>query len=149
MTRRPPRLALALVARFVPDGEPLIGDLQEEYERRRSRLWLWSQSLAAVAGAVLRRSGEIRPLRLVDQQPLDAIERTLAMHRRRREVSPTPSPLPGSLGLVILGGLITALAPLIWWGLLVTVVAGLGLAAILTAAHRRQPPAAPRRRFQL
>jgi hypothetical protein len=145
MTRRPPRLALALVTRFVPDNEALIGDLLEEFARRPSRLWLWSQSLSAVLAAILHRNGEVRPLRLVEQQPLDAIDRTIEMHRRRREVSPTPNPLPAGLGLVILGGLVTALAPVIWWGLLMTFVAGLALAWILTAAYKRPSPPATRR----
>jgi hypothetical protein len=146
MTRRPPRLALALVARFVPDSDPLIGDLLEEYARRQSRVWFWRQSLAAVTRAVTQPSGEVRPLRLLDQQPFDAIERTLELHRRHREVSPTPSPLPGGLGLVILGGLVTALAPVIWLGLLITFIAGVGLAAILARTHSRQaPPRATRR----
>jgi hypothetical protein len=137
MTRQPPRFALALVARFVPDSEPIVGDLQEEFAHGRSRLWIWWQSLAAVAAASLRANGEIRPLRLVDDQPFDAIERTREIHRRRRDISPSASPLPGGLGLVILGGLVTAVAPVIWLGLLLTVVAGLGLAWGLAAAHKR------------
>jgi hypothetical protein len=143
MTAQPPRLALALVARFVPDSEALAGDLVEEFARRPSRPWFWWQSLSAVATAVWNGDGEVRPLRLVDQQPFDAIERTRDLHRRRRDISPSASPLPGSLGLVILGGLVTALAPIIWWGLLITTLAGLGLAALLAVAHRsalsRQP----------
>jgi hypothetical protein len=137
MTRQPPRFALALVARFVPDSEPIVGDLQEESAHGRSRLWIWWQSLAAVAAASLHPNGEIRPLRLVDEQPFDAIERTREVHRRRRDISPSASPLPGGLGLVILGGLVTAIAPVIWLGLLLTVVAGLMLAWALTAAHKR------------
>jgi hypothetical protein len=145
MTRQPPRLALTLVARFVPDSEPLIGDLTEEFARRQSSIWIWWQSLSAIAAAFYRPTGEIRPLRLVDEQPLDAIERTLEMHRRRRDVSPSPSPLPGSLGLVILGGLVTAVAPIIWLGLLITFFGGVGLAALLAAAHRREAPRSPAR----
>ena len=137
MTRQPPRFALALVARFVPDSEPLIGDMEEEFAQGRSRLWIWWQSLAAVVAASLRTNGEIRPLQLVDEQPFDAIERTLEVHRRRRDITPSASPLPGGLGLVILGGLVTAIAPVIWLGLLMTVVAGLVLAWGLAAAHKR------------
>jgi hypothetical protein len=147
MTRRPPRLALALVTRFVPDSEPLVGDLLEEFARGQSRLWLWWQSLSAVAAALRHKTGEIRPLRLVDQQPLEAIERTLEVQRRRRDVSPTPSPLPASLGLVILAGLVTALAPVVWWGLLVTFIGGLALAWVLATTHKRQPPPSARRRL--
>jgi hypothetical protein len=146
MTRQPPRLAIALIERFVPDSGPLVGDLLEDFSHRQSRVWLWSQSLSAVARALRSRPGDIRPLQLVDQQPLDAIQRTLDLQRQRREVSPTPNPLPASLGLIILGGLVTALAPIIWVGLLVTFVAGLALAGLLTSAHKRQwPPSNARR----
>lgn len=147
MTPHPPRLALWLLYRFGPPNTPLVGDLLEEYAHRQSRLWFWMQVIPAVATALLHPSGEIRPLELVEHQPFEAIERTLAMHRRRREVSPTPSPLPGGLGLVILGGLITALAPVIWWGLLLTALGGTALAAVLVSVHRRHAPPARRRRL--
>jgi hypothetical protein len=127
----------------MPDSDPLVGDLLEEFARRPSRLWFWSQTLSAVATA-LQRDAEIRPLHLVDQQPLDAIARTREVHRRQRAVSPTPNGLPAGLGLVILGGLVTALAPVLWWGLLITFVAGFGLAALLAKAHRRRSPRAQR-----
>ena len=78
MTRRhAPRLALALLERFVPDSAPLAGDLVEEFERRQS------SGLVLVAGAGgdrhlhgPTRSAEVRPLRLVDLQPVDALERS-------------------------------------------------------------------------
>jgi hypothetical protein len=133
--------------RFVPDSEALIGDLIEEFAQGRSHAWVWRQSLAAVVDAVRHRTGEIRPLRLLDQQPLEAIERTLDMQRRHRDISPTPSPLPASLGLIILGGLVTALAPVVWVGLLVTFIGGLGLAWVLAAAHKRQRPPAMGRKL--
>ena len=139
MTRRPPRLALALIARVVPDSDPLVGDLLEEFARRPSRLWFWSQAVSAIVTA-LQSDAEIRPLHLVEHQPLDAIARTREVHRQQRTVSPTPNALPASLGLIILGGLVTALAPVLWWGLLITFVAGIGLAALLAAAHRRRAP---------
>ena len=147
MTRRPPRLALTLLRRYVPDSDPLAGDILETYAAHPSQPWLWWQVLAAVGAALFRSNGDIRPLRLVDQQPLDAIERTLQLGRRRRDVSPTPNPLPAGLGLVIVGGLITALAPVIWWGLLLTFFAGLGLAALLVSAHKRRSPESTSRRF--
>jgi hypothetical protein len=146
MNRRPPRLALSLLQRYVPYSEPLVGDIVETFAEHPSQLWLWRQVLAAVGAALVTRNGEIRPLQLVEQQPLDAIERTLEVHRRQRHVSPTPNPLPAGLGLVILGGLVTAMAPVIWWGLLITLIAGIGLAGLLVVAHkRRSPPSAARR----
>lgn len=45
----PPRLAVAILERFLPDNEPLAGDLLEA-SRTRSRAWLWCQVLLAVAG---------------------------------------------------------------------------------------------------
>jgi hypothetical protein len=138
MTRPPSRLALSLLQRYVPDSEPLAGDLVERFAERPSHLSLWWQVVAAIAAARRGASGEIRPLRLVDQQPLDAIERTREIQQRRRQVSPTPHPLPASLGLVILGGLVTALAPVVWVGLLITLVGGLLLGRLLIAVHGRQ-----------
>jgi hypothetical protein len=147
MTRHPSRLALSLLQRHVPDSEPLAGDLVERFDERPSQLWLWWQVLAAIAAARRDSSGEIRPLHLVEQQPLDAIERTREIQRRYRDVSPTPHPLPASLGLIILGGLVTALAPVVWVGLLITLVGGVVLARVLIATHRRQGPPSMTRRL--
>ena len=147
MTRRPSRLALSLLQRHVPDSEPLAGDLVEQFDERPSQLWLWYQVLAAIAAARRRTSGEIRPLHLVDQQPLEAIERTREILRRRRDVSPTPNPLPAGLGLVIVGGLVTALAPVVWWGLLLTFAGGLVLARLLIVVHRRDAEPSTARRL--
>lgn len=48
----PPWLATALLRRFVPAEEALIGDLQEEYGSGRSSRWYWWQVGAALASAV-------------------------------------------------------------------------------------------------
>lgn len=47
--RNPPRMATSILKRFAgaPD-EPLVGDLFEEYQRRRSALWYWFQVIAAI-----------------------------------------------------------------------------------------------------
>jgi hypothetical protein len=148
MTTRPPsRLALSLLQRHVPDSEPLAGDLVEQFAERPSQLWLWYQVLAAIAAARGRSGGEIRPLHLVEQQPLDAIERTREVQRLRRDVSPSSHPLPAGLGLILVGGLVTALAPVVWWGLLLTFAGGLVLARVLIAVHRRQAQPSMARRL--
>ncbi|MGE4183206.1 MAG: hypothetical protein AB7J34_25585 [Limisphaerales bacterium] len=41
--RRPPCLALAILDCLLPDKAPLRGDLMEEFQAGRSRLWLWWQ----------------------------------------------------------------------------------------------------------
>ena len=54
--RQAPRLALALLDRFVPDSEPLAGDLVEQFDARPSAVWFWVQVLAAIATAGERRA---------------------------------------------------------------------------------------------
>jgi hypothetical protein len=117
MTRRPPpRLAVALLERFVPDSEPLAGDLVEEHARRQSAGWFWWQVVGALAVAATHARVEIRPLRLVREQPLDALERTIRWQRRVRPVNLTASPVPGAggLGLLVLLGLLTIVDPRLW-----------------------------------
>lgn len=147
MTPQPPRRALALIERWVPDSEPLIGDLVEEFERRRSPLWLWRQALWAVAMARLQPTIEIRPLHLVDAQPLDAIARTQEWLRRPRDVSPTPKSFPAGLGLIVLGGVVTAVAPTLWLALLSSIIAGVAFGVLLFKRRQHQPPPAMTRRL--
>jgi hypothetical protein len=52
-SKRPPRFAAFLVTRFA-DNEPLAGDLQEEYEAGRSRLWYWREAVIAAAVGQMR-----------------------------------------------------------------------------------------------
>lgn len=102
---RSARFAGFLLDRLAPDSEPLAGDLIEGYEGGRSAGWLWVQVVSAIAIARAHRRDEIRPLRLVDAQPAEAIERTRRMQLRFAPVNMTGSPVPGvgGLGLVALG----------------------------------------------
>jgi hypothetical protein len=135
--RHAPRLALALLECLVPDSEPLAGDLVEDFEQRQSTLWFWLQVLAAIATASFGRGVEIRPLRLVDLQPADALERSRRMDRRFRSVNLSGSPISGvgGLALVIFASLVTVVVPGVWWLLLASVLAGVML-GILTIAMR-------------
>ena len=136
--RHPPRLALALLARYVPDSEPLAGDLVEEFERRPSPVWFWVQVVAAIAAGRGERSGEIRPLRLVDLQPADALERTRRLSLRFPAVNPGASSAAGvgGLGLAVLAGLVTLVMPAMWWLLIASVAAGCALGAVMIVARR-------------
>lgn len=139
MTRRhPPRIALGLLERFAPDSTALAGDLLEEFARRPSRAWFWSQVLAAIWAARTSGSDDIRPLRLVDLQPADAAERTRRLRLRFQPVNLTASPVHGigGLGLVALSFLITLVVPGAWWVLLAAMVAGVLLGLLLIAVHR-------------
>ncbi len=102
---KPSRTALALIGRFVPESGPLIGDLIEEFNRHPSNVRLWLQLFAAVISQWRYRDREIRPLKLVDTQPADAVERTRHWRLRFAPVNLTASPVPGvgGLGLLALG----------------------------------------------
>jgi hypothetical protein len=143
MTRRPtPRLALWLLERLVPDAEPLAGDLAEEYVGGRSRWWVWRQVIGAIATALTGPAGDIRPIRLLDAQPLDAMRRTLAFHRRERVVSlnATPTTQFGGLSAVVLGGILTATAPFMWALLAMALAAGTVFGVALIARDRHVEP---------
>jgi len=54
--RLPPRLAVRMLERVLtdPHGEPLIGDLLEEFADGRSTLWFWRQTLVACGLGIVR-----------------------------------------------------------------------------------------------
>ena len=62
--RRPPFLATLILERLGADDDALVGDLLEEYRRRRSRAWYWSQALAGVA---------LRSSKHIVREPLTAL----------------------------------------------------------------------------
>jgi hypothetical protein len=84
-------------------------------------------------------SDQIRPLTLVDLQPVDAVERSRRLSLRFPPVSLSASPLAGvgGLGLVCLVLLVTLVAPGAWWLFLASVVAGLGLGVVLIVLRRK------------
>jgi sterol desaturase/sphingolipid hydroxylase (fatty acid hydroxylase superfamily) len=137
--REPPRYALALLERLVPGSASLAGDLIEEYERRPSRWRVWGEVLSAIAHTRFERSDEIRPLRLVDLQPSDAIERTRERGRYLKPVNMTASPLNGIGGatLAVLLLLMTAVMPAVWWLVAASVIAGIVLGVVMIVVHRK------------
>jgi uncharacterized protein (TIGR03435 family) len=132
------RLAIALLEWLVPDSDALAGDLLEEFARRRSLTWLWSQVLAASAHALLHRSDEIRPLKLVDLQPTDAIERSRRLSLQSMQATVTPSPLRGAGGitLAVVVTVLVEVASQLWWIVLASIVAGTVLGLLLIRRHR-------------
>lgn len=145
----PPRLAVALLRRFLPANEPLAGDLLERFAARPDRLWFWREVLAAVVlGAFDRRNLE-HPLGLAEGSPFMPAGRA----RRRtlpRQINLSASPIRdiGGLGLVVLGVLVSVVRPEMW---IVVAAANLGGAALglAVALLRRSrglsgPPTTPR-----
>jgi hypothetical protein len=131
-------LALALLERLVPGSAFLAGDLIEEYARRPSRWRVWREVIAAIAIAWYERTDEIRPLRLVDLQPSDAIERTRRVTEPLKPVNLAASPLSGigGLAVVVLLLLMTLVTPAAWWLYLGSVFAGILLGVVMIAVHR-------------
>jgi len=121
MQQRPPRLAVALLHRFSADPA-LIGDVIEEYEQRRSRLWLWRQVMAAVAVNISGRARDTQPHRW------KAINLTAA---------PRGSAV-GGLGLLALAVLAAIVLPQAWWMLAIGATGGIGLGAMLVFLSRRR-----------
>jgi uncharacterized protein (TIGR03435 family) len=144
MTRRhAPRTAVRLLERFLPGNDALIGDLLEEFERRQAPAWFWAQTLVAVGLSLAsrERAYEIRPLRLVDMAPVDAIERSRRTLMTFPPINMAASPLPCAGGLTIAGLMLwlTYEAPEAWWALLASTAAGLLLSVCLI--ERRRPGA--------
>jgi len=135
MSSQPPRLALALLNRVVPQEEPLTGDLVEEFAAGRSRVWFWRQAIAAAALTAFRRSDEVRPLRLIDGVPARVPP---APATPRRTVNLTASPVAGvgGLSLAILAALVTIFVPQAWWIMLAAMAAGVVLGVVLIAIRR-------------
>jgi hypothetical protein len=138
-TLRPPRLAVALLNWLLPENEPLIGDLIEEFEHRRSRLWFWRQTIAAI---VLSRRSPRRhtaPLGLSNEPaPVQFEEVHLPVN-----LSASPLTSVGGLGIVSLGLVVALYRPGAWWFVLAAIAGGgvLGIVKVLRARRRfRQDP---------
>jgi hypothetical protein len=66
MSRRPPKVAKWLVELALSGsrGDPLIGDLDEQFARGRSAAWYWRQASHAVSRRIVRNVSEERFLSL-------------------------------------------------------------------------------------
>ncbi len=138
MTRRPPRLAMRLLDYFLPDNEPLTGDLLEEFERRQSRCWFWRQALAAILSTSRVRFTDARaPLGLIERDVPAALPRS--MFPLRRDVNLTASPIHGvgGLGLLALAFLVSVATPGAWLIMVAIVLSGSLLGVVLAVIRHR------------
>jgi hypothetical protein len=136
MNSQPPRLAVALLNRVVPQEEPLTGDLIEEFAAGRSRAWFWRQTVAAVALAAFRQSDEVRPLRLLDGAPARVAATATAAPRRAVNLSASPVAGIGGLTVAVLLILMTMVMPQAWWFVAAAIAAGVMFGVVLIAIRR-------------
>jgi hypothetical protein len=140
----PPRLAVRLLHRFGPADEALVGDLFEEFDRRRSAAWFWRQVLGALVVTNWRRNGsvEIRPLRLVEERmtPLRTLSGPLQPLYRIDAVNLSGAPIRGFGGLAIV--FIVVLSAMTQPGISILattgVVLGVALGWLFVARGRRR-----------
>jgi hypothetical protein len=143
-TAVPPRLPFALLQRFVTDNDPLIGDLVEQFARRQSRLWFWHQVLVAIVMTWRKRTANPRPLRLVDEpSAIHEEEFRRGHHATRINLSASPLPDVGGLGVFLLVALLTMVRPEAWWMMLSALLGGVVLGAVLVTTRRRRVMSAP------
>jgi hypothetical protein len=97
--------------------------------------------IGAVVVALTRRPSEIRPLRLADAQPADAVERTrrVLLHFRTVNLAASPVRMIGGLGLLVLALVVWPAWPLVVTFLTVGLLGG-GIAAFILI-ERRSPRA--------
>ena len=135
-TRHPPRVALWLLNRILPAGDPLTGDLVEEFGRRGSRLWFWRQTAGAVLARRERNRLPVAPLGLTDE-PVDGLS---TVDRHIRTVNLTASPIHGigGLGLVALATLVSIMSPGSWLVALVILLTGLLFGGVLAYVRGRR-----------
>ena len=134
----PPRLATALLRRFLHDNEPLVGDLFERFAVSQSRLWFWREVLTAVVIRAFQRPDRDHPLGLANH--LDIMPHGPARSiEQPRQINLTASPLPGvgGLSLATLGALITVVRPDVWWMFLPAIIGGAALAVTMVLVRRR------------
>jgi hypothetical protein len=147
-----PRLAAYLLRRCLGDNEPLAGDVLEEFERRQSRRWLWSQVITALLFAMFRRPYELRPLHLVDERITPLVPRPSAPLPRRINANAglvvTASPIHGAavgMALVIVLAAIV-MRPATWPYALLAATAVLLFGGLRILVTRRRSAAEARAR---
>jgi hypothetical protein len=139
----PPRLAVALLHRFLHDNEPLAGDLLERFATKPSRLWFWWQVLLAIVIHSTRQRDVEHPLGLGGHSSFVPAERRRNVEPRRINLTASPLPDVGGLGLVAFGVLVALAGPEILWIFLPAISGGLALGAALAIIRRRAALSSP------
>ena len=136
----PSRLALAVLDRLALDNEPLAGDLLEDFQKRRSRLWLWRQLLFAIVMQALYAPHPPVSLNLVPVDPVVAewlMAKRLAKPKRVNLTGTSVEGI-GGLTMVILGLITTFTVPAIWWFVIGGIAAGIVCGIAMLKIHKQE-----------
>ena len=133
----PPRVAVALLRRFVNDNEPLVGDLLEGFAIKQSRLWFWWQVLLAIMIRLFQQRDEECPLGLAEHSSFVPAKRRRNVEPRRINLTASPLPDIGGLGLVALGVLVALVRPEVWWIFLPAILGGVAFGLTMAIIRRR------------
>jgi len=143
-TSHPSRLALGLLNRFIPDDEPLAGDLLEEFGRRQSQLWLWRQVVLAILIRAFRKPRDQRLLKLAEPGgAFEIVEGGCTSHPKSVNLTASPIVGVGGLGLLAFAVLVTIVRPQAWWVVLAGVLTGVLFGVVLVLIRRRRIASAP------
>ena len=139
MTRTdPPRLAVALLGRFLPNDDPLAGDLLERYAATGSRLWLWREVVMAIVLRCFVPRDREHPLGLAEPSAVLREERSLPLAPFRVErLAASPVSGVGGLGLIALGVLLVLFLSDVWLWLVMAAAGGAILAVTIVVLRRR------------
>lgn len=133
----PPRLAVVLLHWFLGDNEPLTGDLIEGFAARQSRFWFWRQVLLAIVLYRGEPPDEERPLGLVGTTTSTRVHPARRVEWRRVNLTASPLPDIGGLGLVSLGAIVAVARPAVVWILLPAILGGVAFGLTLVLLRRR------------
>jgi hypothetical protein len=136
-TSDPPRVAAALLRRFLADDEPLAGDLLEGFAARQSRLWFWRQVLLALVIRWSRQRAARSPLGLAEHASFAPAERWQNAEPRRINLTASPLPDVGGLGLVAFGVIVAMAGPGVLLIFLPAVVGGVACGLSMALIRRR------------
>lgn len=133
----PPQLAVELLDRFLHANEPLAGDLVEKFAARPSRLWFWCQVLLAIVIHSFQQRDVERPLGLGGHSSFVPPERWRNVEPRRINLTASPLPDVGGLGLVAFGVLVALAGPDVLWIFLPAILGGVALGVAMAIIRRR------------
>ncbi len=123
----PPRLAVALLDRFLAHDDPLAGDLLERYAATGSRLWLWREVIMAIVLRGFAPRDREHPLGLTESAA-----------EERSALAAGPVSGVGALGLIALSVVLALFLSNVWLVMLLGLIGGAAIAIAMVRRRERR-----------